>query len=101
MILTVAPAITIAIFLGILALEKEPSFSDASSSPSILTNPPSGINLSAYLVSFPRFFNIVGPNPIANSFTFTLHNFATVKCPNSCIKIKKPNKTIIFIAINK
>ena len=100
-IFTIAPANTIAILFGILALEKEPSFSDCSSSPSILTNPPSGINRIAYLVSFPCFFHIVGPKPIANSFTFTLHNFATVKCPNSCINIKNPNKTIIFIAIIK
>ena len=76
---TVAPAATIAILFGILALEKEPSFSDCSSSPSILIKPPNGINLSAYLVSFPCFFHIVGPKPIANSFTLTLHNLAIVK----------------------
>ena len=57
-----------------------------------------GICLIAYLVSFPCFFHIVGPKPIANSFTFTLHNFATIKCPASCINIKNPSKNIIFIA---
>lgn len=66
----------------------------------MLTNPPKGNNLKAYLVSFPCFFHIVGPNPIANSLTLTLHNFATVKCPNSWIKIRNPNKIIIFIADN-
>ena len=39
-ILTVAPAATIAILFGMLAFENEPSFSDLSSSPSILQNPP-------------------------------------------------------------
>ena len=84
-----------------LVLLKEPSFSERSSSPSILTNPPKGINLSAYFVSFPCFFHIVGPKPIANSFTFTLHNFATIKCPPSCINIKKPNRIITFKAVIK
>ena len=78
-IFTTPPANTIAILLGIEALLKEPSFSERSSSPSILTNPPRGINLKAYFVSFPCFFHIVGPKPIANSFTLTLHNFATRK----------------------
>lgn len=84
-----------------LALLKEPSFSDLSSSPSILTNPPSGINLIAYLVTLPCFFQMVGPNPIANSFTFTLHNFATRKCPPSCMKTNKPSKKITLIALIK
>ena len=57
-----------------------------------------GIRRIAYLVSFPCFFHIVGPNPIANSFTFTLHSFATIKCPASCISIKNPSKNIIFMA---
>ena len=47
------------------------------------------------------FFQIVGPNPIANSFTFILHAFATKKCPLSCINIKNPNRNIIFIALIK
>lgn len=41
---------------------------------------------------------MVGPNPIANSFTFTLQNFATMKCPASWIRIRKPNKNMIFSA---
>lgn len=44
---------------------------------------------------------LIGPKPIANSFTFTLHNLATMKWPPSCINIRKPNKNIIFIAVNK
>ena len=80
---TSPPAATIAILFGILALLKEPSFSERSSSPSIFTKPPSGISLNAYLVSFPCFFHIVGPNPIANSFTLILHSFAIKKCPPS------------------
>ena len=97
-ILTIAPAATIAILFGILASEKDPSVFFLSSSPSILQYPPSGIIRIEYLVSFPCLFQIVGPNPIENSFTFTLHAFATSKCPASCIVIKNPNKNIIFIA---
>ena len=52
-ILTVAPAATIAILFGILAFEKDPDSSDLSSSPSILQNPPNGIARMAYFVSFP------------------------------------------------
>ena len=92
------PAITIAILFKTLASLKEPSSVDFSSSPSILTNPPNGINLKAYLVTFPFLLNIVGPNPIANSLTFTLQIFATKKCPLSCINTKNPNKKIIFTA---
>ena len=95
-IFTSPPAATIAILLGILALLKEPSFSERSSSPSILTNPPRGISLRAYLVCLPCFLHIVGPNPIANSFTLTLHNFATKKCPPSWIRTRKPSINIIF-----
>lgn len=54
--------------------------------------------LKEYFVSFPCFFNIVGPNPTENSFTFTLHSFATIKCPNSCIIIRNPNNIINLIA---
>ena len=65
-IFTIAPAATIAILFGILALLNAPVSSDASSSPSMLTNPPKGITLKAYLVS-PFCFEISsGPNPIAN-----------------------------------
>lgn len=96
--MTVAPAATIAILFGILAFEKDPDSSDLSSSPSILQNPPNGIARMAYFVSFPWFFHITGPNPIANSFTFTLHSFATSKCPDSCISIRNPNKNIILSA---
>ena len=39
---------------------------------------------------------MVGPNPIANSFTVTLQSFATRKCPPSCIRIRNPNKKITF-----
>ena len=97
-IFTTAPANTIANLLGILAFENEPSFSDLSSSPSILQNPPNGISLNVYFVSFPCFFHIIGPNPIENSFTFTLHFFATIICPASWIIINRPSNTIIFIA---
>ena len=78
---TIAPADTIAILFGILALQKAPSSLERASSPSRFTKPPKGINLNAYLVSFPCLLKIVGPNPIANSFTFTLQSFATRKCP--------------------
>ena len=78
-IFTVAPAATIAILFGILALLKARSSSDLVSSPSSLTNPPNGINLNSYFVSFPCFVQIFGPNPIANSCTFTLNNFAIKK----------------------
>ena len=100
-IFTNAPAATIAILLGMLAFVNEPSFSDCSASPSMFTNPPSGINLSSYLVSFPCFFQITGPNPIANSFTLTLQSFAIRKWPVSWIAIRKPNKNIILIALIK
>ena len=79
-IFTNAPAATIAILLGMLAFVNEPSF---SASPSMFTNPPSGINLSSYFVSFPCFFHITGPKPIANSFTLTLQSFAIRKWPVS------------------
>jgi len=64
----------------------------------MFTYPPSGIALMAYKVSLPFFLKIAGPNPIAKSVTLILHNFAIKKWPHSCIKIIKPNKTIIFIA---
>ena len=95
---TVPPASIIAILFGMLALLKEPSLSERSSSPSRFTKPPSGINLNTYFVFFPCFFHIIGPKPIENSLTATLHNLATKKCPASCIKIRKPNTNIIFKA---
>ena len=100
-ILTNPPAATTAILLGMLAMLKEPSSSERSSSPSIFTNPPKGISLIAYFVSFPCFFHIVGPKPIANSFTLILHNLATKKCPPSCISTKNPNINIILKTVIK
>ena len=73
------------------------SSSTGSSSPSMFTKPPIGISFSSYEVSLPCFFQIVGPKPIANCLIFTLNSFATRKCPNSCIKIKNPNKNAILI----
>ena len=70
---------------------------DSVSSPSSITYPPRGIALNAYKVSPFRFPNIFLPNPIENSFTLTLKNFATIKCPPSCISTKKPNKNINLI----
>ena len=93
------PASTIAILFNTLASLNDPSLVERSSSPSILTNPPKGIKRRAYFVTFPCLFHIVGPKPIANSLTLTLHSLATKKCPHSCINTKKPNKKIIFIAL--
>ena len=95
-IFTIPPASSIHILFGMLFLLYALSSSTGSSSPSIFTNPPIGINFSSYEVSFPCFFQIVGPNPIANCFILTLNNFATRKWPSSCINIKKPNKIAIF-----
>lgn len=60
-----------------------------------------GNSLNAYFVSFPCFLQIVGPNPIANSFTFTWLSFATRKCPVSCIRMRNPNTNMILIATIK
>ena len=78
-ILTNPPAATIAILLGIDCLEKDLSSSDLSSSPNILTNPPKGTILIEYVVSPFCFETSFFPNPIENSFTFTLKNLATRK----------------------
>ena len=86
---------------SIAALENALGSSDFCDSPSRFTKPPKGIKRKAYLVSLPCFFQIVGPNPIANSLTLTLHFFATRKCPPSCINIKNPSKNIIFNALIK
>ena len=51
-----------------------------------------------YLVCFLCFDYNIFPKPNENSLTLTLKNFATKKCPASCINIKKPNKNMILIA---
>ena len=62
------------------------------------SEPPTYENKITYQKCSACFFHIFGPKPIANSFTFTLQIFATIKCPASWISIKNPNKNIIFKA---
>jgi len=77
-ILTNPPATITAILFGMLALLYDLLSFDSFSSPSRFTKPPNGIALNSYSVSLPLCFHILGPNPIANSFTFILHIFATI-----------------------
>ena len=57
--------------------------SSSGPSPSILTNPPSGIAASTYSVSPRMNPSKVGPNPIENFSTFTPFHFASRKWPSS------------------
>ena len=64
--------------------------SSSGDSPSILTNPPSGIAARTYSVSPRRKPKIVGPKPIENFSTFTPFHLARRKWPSSWMKITKP-----------
>ena len=99
------PATKISIFLYQLIFANECSLWELPSSPSIAQYPPSGIHLNEYIVSPNFFWNIFGPKPIANSFTWTLNSFETKKCPNSCTvataHIINNNLTIVIKNDNK
>lgn len=61
-----------------------------------LTNPPKGIIANCHSVPFLSLKdNILGPNPILKTETSILLKRATMKCPNSCIKITIPNANTI------
>ena len=64
-------------------LAKDPSSVVASSSPSIIQEPPKGSSFQEYLVPPFTVLTILGPIPRENSSTVTPPRFARRKCPSS------------------